>query len=201
MKTILTIINIISALPILFYPAILIAGLGSFAGYRYANASLFDLAKGLALPIFSIGYPLFIIILIFVSRKYDSPLLATIALVPLLALLYVFTLSGGTDEKNNYNTLNKDFICNANSFLNISGKGNPIGHIELLEKKNFFSYENNTLATIYKDKWINIYGIHSKDITNKTDQMLADCKNSDGKSPLELFTLIKDDQVKDILKD
>ncbi len=195
MKIILTIINSISAIPILVYPFLLIAGVMSFDAPSSGKSLL-----AWTMFIVSVGYPLVIIALIFLSRRYDSVSLALLALIPLLSLLYIFFISGGTAQKDNYNNLTKDFVCDSNSFLSITGKGNPIGGIDLLEKKNFFTYTRNEIATIYKDKWMNPDKINSKDIRDKTDSLLTNCKNPHGKSPIEVFIPITDDQVKDILK-
>ena len=67
MKTIITIVNIVSAIPILAYPVILISGVMSFDAPGSGKSVL-------AWVIFlaSVGYPLIIIALIFLSRSFTG---------------------------------------------------------------------------------------------------------------------------------
>lgn len=195
MKILLTVINIVSAIPLLLYPYAFLAGVMSFdapgSGQSPQTWITFTVL---------VSYPLLIAVLIFLSRKYASSVIASIALVPLLALIYVLFVSGGTDQKLNYNTLSRDFSCDSNSFLHIDGVDHPISDISLLEKKNFLTYARYHIATIYKEKWIKPEIINIKDISKRTPTLLAGCKNKDGKSPFEVYARVSDAQAKDIIK-
>ena len=83
-KTIITIVNIVSALPILLYPLIIAVGSMAFdapgSGYYIGTWVIF---------LCSLFYPIFIIALIIISRKKQSFLLAFLALIPLLFLLCI----------------------------------------------------------------------------------------------------------------
>ncbi len=178
-KTIITIINIISVIPILIYPLAFIAGIMSFdAGPSMVAWLIF---------LISTTYPIFIIACIIFSRKINSLSLSFIALLPLLALLYIFFIAGGTAQKDNYNTLSKDFICNSNSFLSVEKNGN-FGSINILEKKNFLNYENETIATIDNNATISLMSANPKEAKD----LLSNCKNNEGKSMLDFYTLISD---------
>ncbi len=192
----LTIINVISALPILLYPALLITGIMSFDAPSSGRA-----ISAWVLFIFSIAYPLVILALIFLSRRYDSLSLALIALIPLIVLVYVFFVSGGTAQKNSFNTLKKDYVCDSSSFLSLGGnETDPIRKLQLLEKWNFLTYKNNVIASIYGNKWINAERINLKDIRDRTDQLLSSCKNNEGKTPIQVYSRVEDGQVKEIMK-
>jgi hypothetical protein len=196
MKIMITIINIISAIPILIYPFILIAGVMSFDAPE-SGKSLVAWFVFVA----SIGYPLLIIAFIFLSQRYNSTSLALIALIPLLVLVYALSISGGTTQKNNFSTLNKDFVCDSNSFLSIGGnETDPIRGLRFLEKRNFFTYKNNDIASIYGNKWINVQKINSKDIKDRIDQLLNYCKNTEGKTPFQVYLKIEDSQIKEFLR-
>jgi len=190
----LTIINIISAIPILLYPFILVAGVMSF-DTPSSTKSLITWIIFIA----SLGYPVFIIILIMLSRRYDSVSLAFFGLIPLLFLFYSLFIYDGFVEKNNYNNLNKDFICDQNSFLSLYGKGDPIGGINLFEKKNFFTYKKESLARIYEDKWM-VTRVNSEDVRERVEDLFTNCKNSNGQSPSQVFTPTTSEQVRTILK-
>lgn len=177
-KAVITIINIIAALPILFYPFSFIAGLMVFdapgSGYSILAWTMF---------LFSMGYPVFIVAFIIASRKNNSLLLASTALIPLLFLIYIFLFSGGLVQKNDYNTRSRDFICDSNSFLSVEKNGS-FGGISLLEKKNFYTYGNETIALIENSK-ISLMSANPKE----TRELLSRCKNKDGKSLLDIYTL------------
>jgi len=179
-KNIITIINIISALPILLYPFSFIAGIMSFdapgSGQHILPWIMF-LASTL--------YPIFIIIFIIFSRKKNSLLLASIAFIPLLFLIYIFLFSGGLAQKDDYNTRSRDFICNSNSFLSVEKNGN-FGGINLLEKKNFYTYGNETIALIENNE-IGPMSTNSNEVKN----LLSNCKNKEGKSLLDIYNLTK----------
>ncbi len=89
-KTI-TIINIVSILPILLYPFIFIAGAMSFD----APGSIQSIGPWVIFLISTL-YPIFIVSFVIASRKYQSLLLALIATIPFLIffvlLFYTFII-------------------------------------------------------------------------------------------------------------
>ena len=177
-KNIITIINIVSAIPILAYPLIFIAG----AMFFDAPGSNYSISAWIGF-LLSISYPAFIIGFIVFSRKKNSTSLALVGLIPLLFLLYIFLIAGGTDQKNNYETLNKDFICNSNSFISIDDSDG----MDLLEKKNFFTYKNEPFAIIDNNKQLSLMPWLKN--SKETQDLLSNCKNKEGKSLLDLYTL------------
>lgn len=178
-KAIITIINIISAIPILIYPLVL-----AFSGMIFdPPGSLQSVLHWIELFV-SVAYPIFIIACIILSRKKKSLLLALIALLPLLFLLYVFLFSAGLAQKDNYNTLNRDFICDSNSFLSVEKNGN-FGGISLLEKKNFYTYENEAVGLIENNE-INLMSTNPQEAKD----LLSNCKNKEGQSLLDIYNLI-----------
>ncbi len=149
----------------------------------------------------SIGYPLIIFLFAFLSIRHKSLVFALLALLPLVIILYFLFLSGGTAQKDNFNTLKKDFVCDSNSFLSLGGnESDPIRGLKFLEKKSGFIYKNDTVANIYQNKFINAQKINSKDIRDRTDQLLNSCKDIEGKTPYQKYIKIEDEQVKDINK-
>lgn len=182
-KIIITVANIISSIPILIYPII-------FA----TSGMIFDAPDSGKYILNWIGffilmlYPLFIITFIIFSRKKNSLLLASVALIPLLFLLFVFFFSAGLSQKDDYNTLNKDFICNSNSFLWLQ---NGTAHaIDFLEKENFLNYSHINLGFIENGS-IKIY---SNNISlEKAKDLLSNCKNKESKSLLDIYTLTSKD--------
>ncbi len=195
MKILITIINIISALAIIPWPAIVISG--AMAGDSPKSGTLLPLI----ILIVSITYPLIIAGLIYLSQNQNSLLYALLGLTPLIFFVYVFFFSGGTAQKDNFNTLKKDFVCDSNSFLYLGGnETDPIRGLEFLEKRNFFTYKNNDIATIYGNKWINPEKINTKDIRDRTENLLNTCKNNKRETPVQSYIEIPDNQVKDILK-
>ena len=87
-KTILIILNVVSLLPILAYPFILLAGVMSFD----APGSTKSILPWLVLTL-SVLYPVIIIALIYFSHRYQSMWLAAIGAIPgvliLCALLFL----------------------------------------------------------------------------------------------------------------
>src|SRR3989344_6766803 len=178
-KIITTIINILSAVPILFYSFILGAG---FMIFDAPGSGQYILNWGAFFA--SVLYPVFIIVFIIASRKNNSLPLALVALLPLLFLLFVLFTPIETAQKDDYNTRSKDFICDSNSFLSVEKNGD-FGGINLLKKKNFYTYENGTIATI-ENMSINIFSENPKETKN----LLSNCKNKEGKSLLDIYNLI-----------
>ena len=180
-KNIITITNIVSTIPLFLYLPILIAGSMSFdapdSGRRVLPWVMF---------LFSTLYPVFIIVFIIVSRKKKSLLLASVGLIPLLFLIFVFHLPIELARKDEYYTLNRDFICNSNSFLSVE-KNNNFGAVNLLEKKNFYTYKMETIADIDGGD-INIFSDNPKETRN----LLSNCKNNEGKSLLDFYALVSE---------
>ncbi len=190
------IINIVSLVPVLFYPMFFISGVMMF-DFPSSSKSI----TAWSVFLLSVGYPLIIILLVFLSIRYKSFLFALLGLLPLIIILYFLFLSGSTAQKGNFNTLKKDFVCDSNSFLSLGGnESDPIRGLKFLEKKNFFIYKNDTIANIYQNKFINAQKINSKDIRDRTDQLLNSCKDIEGKTPYQKYVKIEDDQVKFINK-
>lgn len=180
-KNVITIINIISAIPILIYPLFF-----AFSVMIFDPPGSFQSVSHWVEFFVSVTYPIFIIVLIIFSRKKNSLSLALIALIPLLFLFFIFFFSSGLAQKDNYNTLSKDFICDSNSFISISGKGNQISSINLLEKKNFLNYRYEAIATIDNNISINLMSSNPKEAKD----LLSNCKNIEGKSLLDTYNLI-----------
>jgi len=180
-KNIITAINLISFVPILLFPFILLAGSMAFDAPGSEKSIL-----AFTVPLILIGYPIFIIVFIVLSRKKNSLLLALVALIPMLFLIYTFLFSDGLAQKSNYDTLNKDFICNANSFLSVEKNGN-FGSISLLKKNNFYTYKNESVALIENNE-INIMSANPRE----EKDLLSNCKNKEGKSLLDVYELVSD---------
>lgn len=196
MRILLTIINILSLVPLLAYPALFVAGIMSFDAPN-SDKSLMTWVIFAA----CVGYPLFIVLFIILSQIRFSATLALIGLVPLFVLSYVFFISGGTAQKENFNTLHKDFVCDFSSFLSLGGtETDPIRSLSFLERKNFFKYQNSRIATVYGNKWIKAEQINPKDVRDKTDTLLNSCRNIDGKTAFQTYEKIEREQVKEILK-
>jgi len=179
-KVIIMFVNVISAFPILIYPVILITSPMIFDAPG-SGESVSNWIGFFAL----MSYPLFIIVFILLSRKKNSLILALVALIPLLLLTFVFLFSGGLAQKDSYNTLSKDFICDSKSFISINGKGNQISSVNLLEKKNFLNYRYEAIATIDNNISINLMSENSQEAKN----LLSNCKNEEGKSLLDIYNL------------
>lgn len=178
-KIIITIINIISATPILLYPIVF-----ATSGMIFDAPGSGELISNWIGFFAFITYPIFIVLLIINSRKKNSLPLALVALIPLLFLLFVFFFSAGLAQKEDYDTLSRDFICDSNSFLWIQ---NGTAHgIDFLEKENFLNYSHINLAFMENGS-IKIY---SNNISfQKVKDLLSNCKNKEGKSLLDFYNL------------
>ncbi len=182
MKTMLTLINIVSLIPILLYPIIFIAGAMSFDAPGSGKSVL-----AWTIFIVSVGYPIYIISLIILSRIQNSILLSLLALLPLVFLVYNFFFLGNNAQKENYETLHKDFVCNENSFINIFTPENPISSVYLYEKK-LFKYSEERIATIYNDqKSLRLNITNDNESNDKKKELILNCKNAEGKSMLDIF--------------
>lgn len=189
---IIKIINIISLIPLLFYPMLFVSGVMIFdspGSTKSLTAWLVFLA--------SVGYPFIIGLFVFLSIRYKSFLFALLGILPLIIIVYFLFVSGGSSQKDNFNKLNREYVCDKNSFLFIDGKPeDKIRSVRLLEKKNFFTYKNDTIATIRGGKWINV----SLKRDTQSDNLLNVCKDSSGKTPYQNYIKIEDEQVGDINK-
>lgn len=88
----------------------------------------------------------------------------------------------------------RDFICDENSYLNISNlSGDPQKEatLKLYRRSYFFRYSVKTIAYIDQSEYIRLYPMIFA--SDQTLQMSAlnSCKNSEGKTPLEVYKLIK----------
>lgn len=191
MKIIITVINILSVIPILLYPFLSILGVMSFDTPGSEKNIL-----AWIIFIIVLGYPVLIIAFIILSRMYNSTSFALVALVPLFFLGYLLFFSGNTAQKNNYENLHRDFVCNKDSFLSISYPENPISRIYLYEKK-MFKYREEDIASIYEQKWVLPNNINNKEVREKIPGLLTDCRNEEGKSLIDIFTLIDEQEYKE----
>ena len=195
MKVAITILNIVSAIAILVYPGILIAAVIGFASPG-ATKSL----TGWVVFTLSVSYPLIIGILIFLSRRTDSILIATLGLIPLLFLIYTFIFQEGIKKKKYYEAAHRDYIYSPNSFLTINKKDAPITEVVWWERRFFITYESYEVATIFGSKWINPQKIGFKRMRDNRDNLLKMSKNAEGKTLLDMYILVPDSEVKNILK-
>lgn len=178
MKTSITILNIIAALPLVAYPLML-----------FGTIFLFDnpnFKPWILIACFT-GYPIIIIALIYFSRRYDSILLAILALIPLLMMIYFFKDSFGNNNngaKEGFNSAQKDFVCDKNSFISLKkledASDDSRRQLYLYEKKGLFSFNEKFLGTVFDSKKVN-WALGS-------EKKVGLCKNNDGKSPLDLYT-------------
>ena len=121
-KRLLTIINIISVIPLLIYPVLFLSSLMVFEVPRSGQVSSAMIMAWLWLT-----YPLLIGLFIFLSRKFKSIPLALVASIPFLFMV-AFSIKALIDVMNRnrvveefLTTISKDFVCqsglNANKFM------------------------------------------------------------------------------------
>lgn len=184
-KIVIVIIDVISAIPILAYPVALAAGVMMFDAPGSGKS-----LTAWAVCLLSLGYPLYIIACIALSWSQKSAYWALAGLLPLLVLIYVLFISGGTQYKNDFTVLPKDFICDKNNFLNIEEVGRKGNSIYLLRKESPFSYRKDLVAYIEEGKTLEIRYYHRiwKKDYEKALAFFKGCKNKDGRSVLELYT-------------
>lgn len=185
MKNIVIIVlNILALLPVLIYPAILMSGIMSAAS---PNASKF---LGNFIFYLSLSYPIFLIGLVFLSRKYDSLLIAIVAVIPFLFLIYFLFFSGAGEQKKRFDSFEKPFTCGQNIFLGIE-RFPDFNNLYFLSKKNFLNYDINYWGRINNEyKIISILNYYeNKIIKDKIDSILSECKTSDGKNILDVYKI------------
>ncbi|MEZ4210916.1 MAG: hypothetical protein R3B39_01300 [Candidatus Paceibacterota bacterium] len=198
MKILITILNSLSVIPIFVYPAILGAGIMSLDSPN--NGFL-----GWTIFIISITYPLLIIGLIILSRKYTSLVLAIIAAIPFFIILYTLFFSNALYYKKRFSELEKDFVCGSGEFLSLGTQDEKISlpntkSLYLLENKNFLSYKVHYAGTLYDNKLLYKKEKLNEGFSNKVDVFLGQCKDSEGKTPLELYKIISKEEIQKILR-
>jgi hypothetical protein len=183
--TVITILNIIAAIPVIAYPAALPAGIMMFDAPGSTKS-----ITAWAFFLFSVGYPLFIALLIVFSRKYESVLLAGLALIPLCVFVYFFVLEDSLRIRKEFETVSRDFICNETTFLHVEPAGDGSAELQALHKHGLLSYEKGTLGDI-DGNGIFVF-VHSsvsvsKHLDDRVPELLRVCKNREGKSPSEMY--------------
>jgi hypothetical protein len=191
--TLITVLNFLSLIPIFIYPAIVMSGIMAGAS---PNAGKF---LGWVVLIISFIYPLILIALVLLSRKHNSLLIAIIAVIPFLFLLYIFFIQGISDQKKNFDSLEKSFTCGTNQFLSIVNSGSDsINRLYFLEKKNILSYRVEYIANILDNNSLYVLGGRTEGID--MDSLLNNCKNTENKSPLDLYRILSNEEYNNIIK-
>jgi len=154
---------------------------------------------GWVVLIISFIYPLILIALVLLSRKHNSLLIAIIAVIPFLFLLYIFFIQGISDQKKNFDSLEKSFTCGTNQFLSIENSGSDsINRLYFLEKKNILSYRVEYIANILDNNSLYVLGGRTEGID--MDSLLNNCKNTENKSPLDLYRILSNEEYNNIIK-
>lgn len=135
-RTLIIIIDILSCIPILAYPIMLSAGVMMFDSPGSGKS-----LSSWAIVSLSLLYPVFILGCIAYSWYSRSVLFPLLGLLPLLVMLYVLFVSGGTQYKSEFNTLPRDYVCDKNNFLSIKSVGGTEVSIHLLRRENPLSYQ------------------------------------------------------------
>lgn len=183
MKIIITIINGLSTLPILFFP---VAFISSFmliavpsAGKSFISWVIF---------ILTIVYPAIIIYLIVLSRKQWSLAIALIGLIPLLIFLFLF-FSDSIKGNKKIAKSEKEFICDNGEFLIALNPTSSFKDYYIIKKKLLIFYKkSHKISSVYNDKYI----IFSGNISDENKEKLKSCKNNKGESFLNLYREVRD---------
>ncbi len=171
MKTAIIIISAISCLPLFIYPVILGISVMVFDSPGSEKLLWTNL-----LFYFMLGYPLLIALGIFLAYKLNSVWFALMAAIPLVLFVFV-VVKPDPGTKANFDNSSRDFVCDKNKFISV-----------------------DNAATLYEKKLLS-YTFHYIGITNEVDKTvkvrkgmdlssLADCKNKDGKTLTEVYTVI-----------
>ncbi len=139
---ILTIINIISASPILLYPLFLGTSIMVFDAPG-SGKSFWSVATALIV----VGFPLFIGLFIFLSRKYSSNWLALVACIPLIFLIYTLFVQNFLDNRHHEKIVNAVISTISQDFIYDSSIANTLAKT----RKGTFFYEKGTFLSIDKE--------------------------------------------------
>jgi hypothetical protein len=135
-----------------------------------------------------LSYPVFILVLIFLSRKFRSLPLALIACVPFV-LMFAFAMIALVNEikrrivvKEFISSITKDFVCttgsNANKFITVDVEKNQLIIIDPTASDSYFAEPVGKLDVGSLELFFQLS--ESKDQYGK-------CLNSDGKSIFDLY--------------
>jgi hypothetical protein len=182
-KNLLTILNIISASPIIIYPILF---LSSFMILGVPGSG--KPSKAIVMAWLWLSYPVFIVVLIFLSRKFKSISLALIACVPFV-FMFAFAIIALVNEikrrivvKEFISTLSKDFVCitgsNANKFITVDLQKNQLIMIDPTASDSYFT------EPVGKMKFGNLELFYQ--LSGSKDQY-GKCLNSEGKSIFDLY--------------
>lgn len=127
-------------------------------------------------------YPLLIVIAIFLAYKFNSVFFALLATIPLLFIIFTFA-TGDTIAKEEFKNRSRDFTCGPDKFISITSVGD-FTHADFYEKKFISSYSSSFIGTINKvDMTIKVR-------KGKDFSFISACKDKDGKSFTEVYTLV-----------
>jgi len=182
-KNLLTILNIISASPIIIYPILF---LSSFMILGVPGSG--KPTTAIVMAWLWLSYPVFILILIFLSRKFRSLPLALIACIPFI-LMFAFAMIALVNEikrrivvKEFISTISKDFDCttgpNAKKFITVDVEKNQLIMIDPTASDSYFAEPVGKMDVGNLELFFQLSA--SKDQYGK-------CLNSDGKSIFDLF--------------
>ena len=135
-----------------------------------------------------LSYPVFILVLIFLSRKFRSLPLALIACIPFV-LMVAFAMIALVNEikrrilvQEFISSISKDFVCttgsNANKFITVDIEKNQLVMIDPTASDSYFAEPVGKLDVGNLELFFQLSG--SKDQYEK-------CLNSDGKSIFDLY--------------
>ena len=184
-KNLLTILNIISASPIIIYPVLF---LSSFMILGVPGSG--KPTTALVMAWLWLSYPVFILVLIFFSRKFRSLSLALIACIPFV-FMFVFAMIALVNEikrrivvKEFISTLSKDFVCatgsNANKFITVDVEKKQLIMIDPTASDSYFAEPVGKMDFGKLELFFQLS--ESKDQYGK-------CLNSDGESIFDLYNV------------
>ena len=179
MKATISFLNSIALLPILFYPMV-----WAMSTMVFSNPAVERKLFAHLIYWCLVGYPIPIIAAVFFSFRHNSFWLSLVALIPALAICFALLLAQpNKGKKEDFETKPRDFVCNSRKFIYLEEFG-KWKHPWLYEKK-MFSYKATRLGKIDGNTF-NISRSKSSILSE-----LNECKNSEGKSLIELYTVVK----------
>lgn len=184
-KRLLTIINIISVIPLLIYPVLFLSSLMVFEVPGSGKVT-----SAMVMAWLWLTYPLFIALFIFLSRKFKSISLALVASIPFLFMV-AFSVKALMDEMKRkrvveefLTTISKDFVCqsgvNANKFITYEKEKKQLVIIDPEASDSYFS---GPVGKVEGDQLKLFFQIAV------AKEQYEKCLNKDGKSIFDVFTI------------
>lgn len=191
MKIVYFILNALSFIPVFLYPVALASSIMIFdspgSSERW-DLKLFYFAIWL--------YPIFIILCIIATWKFDSIWPALLAQIPL-----VYTLSGiaasPMANKKEFNSAEKQYVYNDNTFINLE-REDKSGWVYAYQRLGMFKYISKAMiGQLVDNKIIVYYDSSQSGLHPSPKELITSSKNSNGQTLSENFQILSEQQMEE----